>query len=175
MIREFGFSFPWKSVWRSKAPLRVVLFVWMAVCSKILTLDNLGRRGMVVVNRCWLCVMEGELVDHILHCVAASGLWNAFFARFGLCWVMPRSVKELFASWWTGGRSRSVVVWKMVSHCIMWCIWRERNNRCFEDSSRSRVELLHFFLFTLYTWAIGWLAPRVISFVDFLSFFSFSL
>jgi hypothetical protein len=53
----------------------------MAVRSKILTLDNLGRRGIVVVNRCWLCEIEGELVDHLLlHCVAASALWNAFFA-----------------------------------------------------------------------------------------------
>jgi hypothetical protein len=94
------FSFPWKSVWRSKAPPRVAFFVWTVVRSKILTLDNLGRRGMVVVNRCWLYEMEGESVNHLLlHCAAVSGLWNAFFARFGLCWVMLRSVKELFASW----------------------------------------------------------------------------
>jgi hypothetical protein len=68
-------SFPWKSVWRSQAPPRVTFFAWTAVCSKILTLDNVGRRGMVVVNRCWLCEMEGESVDHLLlHCVAASAL-----------------------------------------------------------------------------------------------------
>jgi hypothetical protein len=104
-------SIPWKRVWKSRAPLRVAFFVWTAVCSKILTLDNLGRRGMVVVNRCWLCESEGELVDHLLiHCAAASGLWNAFFARFGLCWVMPRFVKELFANWWMEGRTRSIVV-----------------------------------------------------------------
>jgi hypothetical protein len=60
----------------------------------------------VVVNRCWLCEMEGESVDHLLlHCATASALWNAFFfVRFGLCWVMPRSVKELIACWWLGGR-----------------------------------------------------------------------
>jgi hypothetical protein len=63
--------FSWKSVWRSEAPPRVAFFVWTAVRSKILTLDNLGRRGMVVVNGCWLCETEGELVDHLLlHCVA---------------------------------------------------------------------------------------------------------
>ena len=168
-------SFPWKSVWKSKAPPRVAFFVWTAVHSKILTLDNLGRRGLVVVNRCWLCEMEGESVDHLLlHCVAARDLWNAFFARFGLCWVMPRSVKEVLASWWTVGRSSSAVVWKMAPHCILWCIWRERNNRCFEDLSRTREELLHFFLVTLYSWTTGWLALRVLSFVDILSFFSLS-
>jgi hypothetical protein len=129
-----------------------------------------------VVNRCWLCEMEGESVDHLLlHCAATRDLWNAFFAQFGLCWVMPRSVKEALASWWTAGRTRSAVVWKMVPHCILWCIWRERNNRCFEDSPRTREELLHFFLVTFFSWTTGWLAPRAISFVDFLSFFSLSL
>jgi hypothetical protein len=124
-------SFPWKSVWKSKAPPRVAFFVWTAVHSKILTLDNLGRRGLVVVNRCWLYETDGESVDHLLiHCAAARDLWNAFFARFGLCWVMPRTVKELLASWWTAGSTRSAIVWKMVPHCILWCIWRERNNRC---------------------------------------------
>jgi hypothetical protein len=168
-------SFPWKSVWKSKAPPRVAFFVWTAVHSKILTLDNLGRRGLVVVNRCWLCESDVESVDHLLlHCAVARDLWIAFFARFGLCWVMPRSVKELLASWWTAGRTRSAVVWKMVPHCILWCIWRERNNRCFEGLSRTREELLHLFLVTLFSWTTGWLAPRVISFVDFLSFFSFS-
>ena len=107
-------SFPWKSVWRSQAPLRVAFFIWTAVRSKILTLDNLGMRGMIVVNRCWLCEMEGESVDHLLlHCVVACGLWNAFFSRFGLCWVMPRSVKQLLVSWWLGGHTRSAVVGKM--------------------------------------------------------------
>jgi hypothetical protein len=58
-----------------------------------------------------LCETEGESVDHLLlHCVAASALWNAFFARFNFCWVMSRSVKELFVSWLSGGRTRSAVV-----------------------------------------------------------------
>jgi hypothetical protein len=86
---------------------------------------------------------------------------------------MPGSIRELFAYWWSGGRSRSAVVWKMVLMCLMWCIWRERNARCFEDSSRSFEEFTHYILFTLYTWTAGWLAPTVISFPDFLSCFSF--
>ena len=89
-------SFPWKSIWRSKAPPRVAF--------KILTLDNLRRRGMVVANRCWLCEANEESVDHLLlHCGAARALWDTFFSRFGLCWVMPSTVKDLYASWWTGG------------------------------------------------------------------------
>jgi hypothetical protein len=85
VLSSFGSnSFPWKSIWRSKASPRVAFFAWTAARGKILTLDNLRMRGMVVVNRCWLCESDGELVDHfLLYCGAASALWNAFFAQFG--------------------------------------------------------------------------------------------
>ena len=103
--------FPWKGIWRTKAPPRVAFFAWTAAISKIATIDNLCRRCMIVVNRYWLCESDGESVDHLLlHCGVANALRNAIFSRFGLCWVMPRSVRELFACWWSGGRSRSVVV-----------------------------------------------------------------
>jgi hypothetical protein len=79
-------SFPWKSIWRSKAPPRVMFFAWTAARGKIFSLDNIRRRGMVVVNRYWLCESDRESVDHLLlHCGAARALWNAFLAQFGLC------------------------------------------------------------------------------------------
>jgi hypothetical protein len=168
-------SFPWKGIWRTKAPPRVAFFAWTVARGKILTIDNLCRRGMIVVNRCWLCESDGESVDHLLlHCGVANALWNAIISRLGLCWVMPSSVRELLACWCSGGRTRSAVVWKMIPLCLMWCIWRERNARCFEDSARSFEEILHYFLFTLYTWMAGWLALLVISFPDFLSCLSSS-
>jgi hypothetical protein len=75
----------------------------------------------VVVNRCWLCESDVEPVDYLfLHCGAVRALWNAFFARFGLCCVMPCTVKELYANWRTGGRPRSAIVWKMVPHYVVY-------------------------------------------------------
>jgi hypothetical protein len=44
------------------------------------------------------------------HCEVACALWNAIFSPFSLSWVMPLRVVDLFACWWTGGRSRSAVV-----------------------------------------------------------------
>jgi hypothetical protein len=65
-------SFPWKGIWRTKVPPRVAFFAWTATRGKILTIDNLRRRGMIVVNRCWLCESDGESVDHLLiHCRVA--------------------------------------------------------------------------------------------------------
>jgi hypothetical protein len=37
----------------------------------------------------------------------ASALWNNIFSRFGISWVMLRSVLDLLAYWWKSGSSRS--------------------------------------------------------------------
>ena len=42
--------FPWKSVWKVRAPRRVSFFVWTTVWDKILTGDNLRGRGMDFVD-----------------------------------------------------------------------------------------------------------------------------
>jgi hypothetical protein len=68
-----GFRFPWKSVWRTKVPLMVAFFVWSAALGKILTMENLGKRHVIVVDRCCMCKKNRESVDHILiHSEVAS-------------------------------------------------------------------------------------------------------
>jgi hypothetical protein len=53
---------------------------------------------------------------------------------------MPCQVVDLFACWrGQFDRFKSVVVWKMISDCLMWCIRRERNGRSFEDCARKVV------------------------------------
>jgi hypothetical protein len=48
-------TFPWKSIWRTKAPRRVHFFVWSAAWNKILTCDNLTKRGYTLVSWCCMC------------------------------------------------------------------------------------------------------------------------
>jgi hypothetical protein len=116
------------------------------VLGKVCTLDNLKKRQLIMINRCCMCKSNGETVDHLfLCCEVTRALWYAIFSRFGLYWVMPNRVADLFACWWTGGHSQSATVWKMVPLCLLWCLWRERNARCFEDLERSLEELKSFF------------------------------
>jgi hypothetical protein len=98
-------------VWRTQAPLRVIFFVWSAALGKILTIDNLRKQHVIVMNRCCMCKRSEETVDHLLlHCEVAFALWSAFFGRFGLSWVMPRRVFDLLACWWSLGRRGSAAV-----------------------------------------------------------------
>jgi hypothetical protein len=47
----------------------VVLFSWLATLGKILTMDNLRKRHIIVVDWCCICKKSEESVDHLLiHC-----------------------------------------------------------------------------------------------------------
>ena len=109
-----------------------------------------------------MCKRCGESVDHLLlHCPVTWELWSLVFCLFGIQWLMPHNVLELFEAWqgkfaW----HRHIDVWKLVPHCLIWCIWCERNARSFEGYERSLLEiecgLFSFFLFFLsyFSWPL---------------------
>jgi hypothetical protein len=105
-----GRRFPWKSVWRTKAPSMAFVFAWSAALGKIFIVDNLKKRHIIIVNTCFLCKRDEESVNHILpHCDVASALWNNIFTRFGMSWDLPRRVINLFACLWKSRRPRRLI------------------------------------------------------------------
>jgi hypothetical protein len=65
-------SFPWKFIWKAKVPQRIAFFSWTAALGKLLTIDNLRKRNLIIVDWCCLCKQSGESVDHLLlHCSMA--------------------------------------------------------------------------------------------------------
>ena len=117
-----------------------------------------------------MCKCNGESVDHlILHCPVAMDLWATVFSLFGVSWVMPQSVMGLLACWQGSfGRHRNGYIWLMVPHCLLWCLWRGRNSRCFEDKERSISDLKQFFFRTLMDWLVALWYRSFLSFLDFL-------
>ena len=95
--------FPWKSIWKVKAPTKVAFFTWTAAKGRILTLDSLRKRDICVVNRFCMCKNDWESMDHLLiHCPFAFGLRSFVFSLFGISWVMPKQVVEFLACWLRG-------------------------------------------------------------------------
>lgn len=45
-------NFSWRIIWQSKAPPKVVFFVWTTELGKILMVDNLIKRIRVIVDWC---------------------------------------------------------------------------------------------------------------------------
>ena len=84
-------------MWRSKVPPRVAFFSRTTSLGRILTTENLWYKGVTVVD---MCKKSGESVNHLLlHCPIAYDLWSMVWALFGLQWVMPHGVSDLFSSW----------------------------------------------------------------------------
>lgn len=48
-------------------PTKVPFFVCCAAKDEILTIDNLIRRQMVMVNWCSMCLRDGESVAHFVY------------------------------------------------------------------------------------------------------------
>ena len=134
-------------IWKSKIPPRVAFFSWFASLCKILTTDNLRKQHVLVLDWCYMCKNCGESVDHLLlYCPIACEVWSVVFCLFGIHWVMPQKVIELFKSWQGKfGQHRNIELWRIVSHCLLWCIWRERNPRSFEGCEHSILEIKSFF------------------------------
>ena len=60
------FSFLDQSIWNPWFALKVGFFAWEVSWGKVLTLDQLKRRGRPLANRCNLCEREEETIEHLL-------------------------------------------------------------------------------------------------------------
>ena len=97
LVGPIDFCFPWKSIWQQKIPARVAFFVWTAALGKCLTINNLRKMKIWILDWCCMCKCNGESVDHLfLHCPVAMDLWSIVFGIFGVSWV-PQSVVGLLA------------------------------------------------------------------------------
>jgi len=104
-------------------------------------------------------------MSHIRFCGIMSFLG---LVCLGLC---LGELSIYFSCWWKAGTSRSAAVWKMVPICILWCVWKERNLRCFEDLENSMENLVASFLHLLYIWMEAFCYPCLLAFLIFLFVF----
>ena len=139
------------------APRRVSFFVWIAAWVKILTGDNLRRRGFSIVDWCYMCRYIGEIVDHLMiHGKRAYLSWSFVVRTFAVSWVLQGRVIDLLFGWrnWLGKYLSNI--WNLTALCLMWCIWRERNNCTFEDVESLGNQLLASFMGSLFHWSRAW-------------------
>lgn len=82
---SIGVPFPSECVWSSQIPTKSVFLLWELWWNRILTIDNLIRRGLVLPNWCCLCRDDAESMDHLfLHCPWSKPFWDNFIWNLGI-------------------------------------------------------------------------------------------
>jgi zinc-binding in reverse transcriptase len=141
-------------LWKAGIPLKIRAFLWLVFHQKILTRDNLIRRGWIGTSLCPMCQQEDETAPHLfLRCSIASQLWE---------WIPSLTTSQFYLNsledlWASGEQLTGPVKRRFIAliRAVLWVIWGERNRVIFNlnvipKSARSLSALVcsHFLLWT---------------------------
>lgn len=75
------------AVWTIEVPPKIQMFLWLLAHNKLMTTDNLLKRGIIKPKSCQFCC-EDEYITHLFfECVVAKYLWElasrVLSCRFG--------------------------------------------------------------------------------------------
>ena len=99
----------------------------------MLTLDQFQRRGWLLANRCCLCKVKKESIDHNLLQYYTKTV--AFHSSWCFLGTVSQSQRNSFnlAGIFVGKRCKKV--WRATLLCIFWTTWKERDRRSFNEQS----------------------------------------
>jgi len=119
--------------WKLACPLKLILFAWLVFHNKNLSWENLRKRSWHGPNRCVFCKMEEETNFHMFfNCRISLHVWYDIASFFSFQRPNFSSVDAAF-TWW-GGQNANI---RPILPTTIWCLWKWRNLKVFEDSNIS--------------------------------------
>lgn len=124
-------------IWKTKAPPRFKVFAWIMIRNIILTIDNLKRKGMILVNTCAMCKKANETVKHLFsQCELSCQVYTQMTTEYQIRLPDYQQVNHLLININYTRRERSLF---LIANFV---IWRERCTRIFRDSESGLEDLL---------------------------------
>lgn len=128
-----------KVVWKSECFPKIKFFNWTLLKGKILTAENLKKRGILRPSICCLCRAEEESSQHLfLECPFSQSCWKLI--------ISPLSRRETFdqitslqKNWETSypypKKNKNLIIrlWNSIPSTLCWQIWIARNNCIFNN------------------------------------------
>ncbi|CAN0825732.1 hypothetical protein LINGRAHAP2_LOCUS482 [Linum grandiflorum] len=147
-------DFPHRCIWMIEVPTKVQCFMWLLFYGRILTLDNLQRRGLIAPNWCVLCRRNAESVSHIfLSCSFAKRIWRWFSLMLSIFGPFHYQMHHVITGWnFMNCASEFTPVKRVFLHSLCWNIWLERNNRVFRDVDNSEFQVARKIAFAVGSW-----------------------
>jgi hypothetical protein len=119
-----------RDIWNWLIPLRIKLFCWLMIENRILTWENMIKRGFVGPSRCALCRGEEETINHLMiNFPFTIEVWNNILKvlKSKKKWEGGH-ISERFQSW-----IKQKEKWSNLPYYKCWKIWRQRNLIIFEN------------------------------------------
>lgn len=138
---------PYKWIWKAWAPLKVKIFIWLAVWRRCWTADRLQRRGLQHPDRCVLCDQETEDIDHLLlRCSFSKQVWFTALEWIGHAHLTPTAQQTKFVDWWRRTDRRVAKETRKglnsFIQLVAWFLWKHRNACLFDESAPNVQHLL---------------------------------
>lgn len=131
-------------IWKTWAPLKIKVFLWLAFRKRHWTGDRRRRHGLEARPECFLCDQGSETIDHILvQCPVAKEIWFHILSALGKQCPQPATTtmrwwRRLRVTFHGEQRARLDSLFALMS----WELWKERNARCFRNSMASINDML---------------------------------
>ena len=129
----------WKLVWSLPSIPKINFFTWIVIHQKLLTGENLSKKGFYGPFRCCLCLQAAESSAHILvECVFAQKVWALVLCGLSFSFF-PLNAEPiiLFKNWqsrYRGALSSNHAwrkIWQAIPKFIWWKLWLARNDMIF--------------------------------------------
>ena len=129
-------------IWKAKVEPRCRFFAWTLLHKRILTADNLHKRGWPCNPICCLCNSAPETILHLSKdCLFSREVWNKVLSWANLPFLNGILSDTSLYDWWTGLRSlcnsQSRRCFDSLLIHFWWNLWLERNNRIFQSQHRN--------------------------------------
>ena len=118
-------------------------FLWLLAYRSLNIHEKIQKKfqhTMLNPSMCCLCFKDEETLDHLfLHCTFTRKVWYTLFKIFDVEVCLPSKIN----SWMLevlkirGYSLKGHILWSCATRSLLWCIWKERNSRIFEDNYNS--------------------------------------
>lgn len=134
-----------KILCNNPSPPKCIFIIWLAVLGRLSTCDNMLKIGVHCDQVCCLCNRKNESVEHLFF--ACSFSYEVFSKA--LLWLgiqrSPKPWSEEIHILETHYNKNAVrhQIYRLIVSVAVYLVWRERNHRKFQNTSRTPAAIIH--------------------------------
>ncbi|XP_057775476.1 uncharacterized protein LOC130994451 [Salvia miltiorrhiza] len=161
-------------IWNAPAPFKAKTTAWRIMKGRLATCENLIKREVISPSteaNCILCATQTETLEHLLFtCPKADEIWFDFLGWIGKKTALHRRTNAHFLAFTSLGSKADVQLLTGIWICIVWSIWKERNNCKFNQGEWNRQKIVAEIKTRIWSWKLAFKIQS--SSLDFKDFFS---